>query len=258
MSPQLSHAVLLALGLGSIAGCSCGPCLHVEPNDSPVQPLDSEAPDSEPEDSEPPDGDGDGYAGADDCDDTDANIHPGATEVCDGVDNDCDGDVDEGLTQTVYADVDGDGFGDDEVTEEACEPDSGQVGRGGDCDDNDASIHPEAPESCDGVDNDCDGEVDEDLGDTWYEDFDGDGYGAPGTGIVVCDACLSGYVHDDNDCDDRDPSVSPGADEVCDGADNDCDGDVDEGCFAQNRSAARQRLASSGVLPPDVARRLGS
>ena len=106
------------------------------------------------------DGDGDGYPDAEDCDDGDAAVHPGADELCDGVDNDCDGAVDEDPVDepTWYADEDEDGYGCDDTTRQACEAPTGYAAVGGDCDDGDDTIHPGASEVCgDGVDSDCDG-----------------------------------------------------------------------------------------------------
>ncbi len=164
-----------------------------------------------------------------DCDDADADINPDAEEVCDGIDNDCDGGIDEGATSTWYADADGDGYGDEGSTTEGCDPGSGYTGTGGDCDDADADINPGAEEACDGADNDCDGDTDEDLKtETYYADDDGDGYGDAGSTTEDCGA-RSGYVADDTDCDDADADINPGAAEACDGVDNDCDGDIDEG-----------------------------
>jgi hypothetical protein len=160
------------------------------------------------------DDDGDGYidaaCGGDDCDDADANVNPGMAEICgNGIDDDCDGFADN-------KDADGDGY-----VDEAC--------GGDDCDDADASINPGADEVCDGVDNDCDGQIDEDAIDasTWYADTDGDGYGDP---VVMVTACSqpADFVADNTDCDDTDASINPAADEVCDGVDNDCDGQIDE------------------------------
>jgi hypothetical protein len=187
----------------------------------------------------PPDADvdGDGHdavaLGGDDCDDADAAIHPGAEEVCDGIDQDCDGDVDEDATlglDTWYADEDGDGFGDVSTAFDACDPPPAYVLDATDCDDGDAGIHPGADEVCDGVDQDCDGDVDEAGAidaTTLYADLDGDGFGDPATGVTAC-AHPSVYVDDATDCDDGDANEHPGADETCDGDDDDCDGTVDE------------------------------
>jgi len=181
------------------------------------------------------DADGDGVPEGEDCDDADAAVFPGADELCDGIDNDCDGWVDEGDAvdaTTWYEDADADGYGDADSAAIACEAPSGWTDDDTDCDDADAAVYPGADELCDGVDNDCDGEVDEsDAVDasTVYIDADGDGYGDledPGT---PCCACPSGYVSDNADCDDSDAAVYPGADEYCDGVDSDCDGTTDDG-----------------------------
>jgi len=173
-------------------------------------------------------------ASASDCDDTDAGISPAATELCDSVDNDCDGTVDEADAvdaTTWYADADADGYGDPSSTSDACSQPGGYVADDGDCDDGDAAVNPAATELCDGVDNDCDGTVDEaDAADaaTWYIDTDSDGYGSSAYSQLAC-AQPSGFVSDNADCDDGDAATHPGASELCDGADNDCDGTVDEG-----------------------------
>jgi hypothetical protein len=189
-----------------------------------------------PEDSKPPedtgiapvDADGDGYSSDSDCDDGDPAVHPGAEEVCDEVDNDCDGEVDEDVASPWYPDVDGDGYGDDDNVIDSCEQRSGYVEQGGDCDDDDPLSYPGADERCDGADNDCDGEVDEDPLDLWYADADGDGYGNAEFSVNECDPG-SGWVADDTDCDDSEASIHPGAEEACNALDDDCDGEVDEG-----------------------------
>ncbi len=180
------------------------------------------------------DADGDGYDRGVDCDDQDARIHPGADEVCNGIDDDCDGFVDDedpNLVgdETYHVDADGDGFGDPGSALEACSPPEGHVLDASDCDDADAAVNPDAEETCDGVDNDCDGDTDEgfDVGTVWYADTDGDGFGDPENSVESC-APPDGYLADDTDCDDGDPAINPDADELCDGVDNDCDGATDD------------------------------
>ena len=172
------------------------------------------------------DGDGDGYSELEDCDDTDPTIHSGAVEVCDGIDNNCDGVVDEGVTQTFYVDSDGDGYGDDTTAIELCETPSSMVDVGNDCDDSDNYVHPDAIEQCDGVDNNCDLQIDDGLLSIYYLDADGDGHGDAAHSLEACTP-LSGYVSQPTDCNDFDSATHPGASEICDGVDNDCDGQLD-------------------------------
>ncbi len=175
------------------------------------------------------DRDGDQWTADVDCDDTDPTVHPFADELCDSVDNDCDGETDEEHAidkPTWYADADGDGYGSATYTWALCEQPVGYVDNADDCDDLDAEFRPGAVEICDQRDNDCDGEVDEPGvidPQTWYADADGDGYG---DAAVRTEGCLppTGYTDNPDDCDDQRGDVNPDAPEVCDPF------DVDENC----------------------------
>lgn len=182
--------------------------------------------DTETEDSDNvglyPDRDGDGYTEDVDCDDSNPNINPGATEQCNSADDNCDGQIDEGVMGTFYPDADKDGFGNDASPISLCNIQPGLIEDGGDCNDADASINPNGTEICDGQDNNCDDQIDEGTIVTLYRDEDGDGYGQDGTGVEGCpngtDAEAGG------DCNDFDAAQYPGAREICgDGIVNDCD-----------------------------------
>ena len=140
------------------------------------------------------DADFDGYNECVDCDDADGSVHPGRAERCNGADDDCDGSIDEDF------DADSDGYG-------TCSPDP--LLR--DCDDTRASVNPGATESCgsdgrgNGIDDNCNGFVDETCAPCDTVDNDGDGFSE----------CMG-------DCDDTRGTVSPGTMEICDGFDNDC------------------------------------
>jgi hypothetical protein len=199
------------------------------------------------------DDDGDGYAVDVDCDDTDASTYPGATEYCDGHDDDCDGDIDEDDSADVltwYADTDADGFGDAANTDIDCDQPSGYTDDSTDCDDTDGDTYPGAEEWCDGHDDDCDGTTDEDDAmDSipWYVDADGDGEGDPTISQTSCygasgyvdnstdcddssavlntsDSDADGYTSCDSDCNDADATINVGVAEIWyDGVDQNCD-----------------------------------
>ncbi|MBN2800890.1 MAG: putative metal-binding motif-containing protein [Deltaproteobacteria bacterium] len=166
-----------------------------------------------------------------DCDDEDAGAFPGAEERCDLRDNDCDGQVDEGLAErryTLYPDLDHDGYGvGTRTVDHHCLPE-GWSQATGDCDDGDPTTHPGAPERCDEVDHDCDSVSDDGV---WFLDLDQDGYGSDEIAAVGCGPELMDDILSDRpgDCDPLDPSTYPGATELCDGFDRDCDGVLWEG-----------------------------
>ncbi len=173
-----------------------------------------------------------------DCDDSRASVSPAGVEVCDELDNDCDGSTDEGVTSTFYRDADGDGYGNASSTTAACSAPSGYVANASDCDDGSAAVSPAATERCNSIDDNCDGTVDEATASdasTWYRDADGDGYGSSSTSTRAC-SLPSGYVASSTDCNDASSAINPAATEVCDSQDNDCDGTVDEADAADART----------------------
>lgn len=212
------------------------------------------------------DDDEDGYTEQDgDCNDADPMRYPGKTEVCDGVDNNCDGQIDASAADapTWCVDVDGDGYTTTACVTQCSSPAGYSVSNPLDCNDAEAAVHPGAAETCDGLDNDCDGlgdGLDSDNRGTSCFDDDGDGYtenqGDCDDGNAVlspADVDVDGYSTCDGDCDDINASlnlddsdddgittcggdcddvlwyVHPGAAELCNRVDDDCDGTVDEG-----------------------------
>lgn len=212
--------------------------------------------------------DGDGYSGIQgDCNDADPTVHPGATEVCDEIDNNCDGQVDEGtqnacgLCGFTPAERCGDGE-DNDCDGEADEADCSVDGDGdgftpdqGDCNDGDPAVHPSASEVCNGLDDDCDGLVDEYVKNSCgvcgedppevCDGLDNNCNGVIDDGVLnACGYCgpapteVCDGVDNDcnlqvdegllNDCGECGPTPT----EICDSVDNDCDGELDEGCDA--------------------------
>lgn len=183
-----------------------------------------------------------------DCDDRRATVHPGATETCDNLDEDCDGAADEGLAITRYADRDGDGYGGTEAVV-TCQVIAGTVTVTGDCDDACATCRPGGTESCDGRDQDCDTRVDEGVTTRVYRDADGDGVGSSTAPTLdVCTAPV-GYATLAGDCNDGRSDVSPQRAETCSGVDENCDGRIDEtfACVRGQTTSCTTSCGSSGT-----------
>ena len=183
------------------------------------------------------DNDNDSFDSTVDCNDDNPDVYPGAPEVCNGKDDDCNGIIDDGLTEyTYYADTDEDGFGDANsiITDCSETPPMGYVANMDDCDDTTASINPNAPESCDGIDNNCNG-IPDDVPEpfVYYADLDNDGYTDNSNIIDTCaTSAPTGYTSSPSqmtDCDDNNPNINPGMNETCDGIDNNCSGEADDG-----------------------------
>ncbi len=187
------------------------------------------------------DADNDGVKETDDCDDADAT---------------------RALLVASWQDLDRDGFGDvDGEPVMGCSLPDGFAANALDCDDSESATNPGAVETCNAVDDDCDGLIDDDAEDAaaWFEDGDGDGWGDPDRSFGGCEAPegavsgASGF-----DCDDGDPAVNPAADEVWyDGIDQDCDGAVDwdrdaDGVVGADAGGADCDDLSAGVSPDAV------
>ena len=177
------------------------------------------------------DDDGDGVTVEDgDCDDGDPRTFPGAEELCDGLDNNCDSVVDEGLTLADWApDSDGDGYPNPLTSSwiQACAAPSGYIepNTQADCADTSAAVNPGATEVCDGLDNNCDGTLDEGVRVALWLDADRDGYGQAGASVGQGCAGL-GYATNSLDCADWDAAMTP-EDADGDGVSS-CDGDCND------------------------------
>lgn len=165
-----------------------------------------------------------------DCDDANKDTNPTTIEKCNGIDDNCSGEIDEGLNRTAfYRDEDGDGYGRDDVSLQACIAPRGYVSQGSDCDDFTPARRPGLSESCNGIDDDCDGLTDEaPLNDVFNPGLSAENDFECVTGLFG--ACSAGNLRCDNHrrvcVSRRQPSR-----EVCDGIDNDCnnaDGGADE------------------------------
>ena len=160
-----------------------------------------------------------------DCNDNNAAINVNAAEICNGFDENCNGQADDGLVfDNYYFDFDLDGFGSLSTMENACVQPAGFVTNALDCNDVSSYVNPDAIEICNGLDEDCDGENDNSVVfATFYEDADGDTYGDPATGQDFCLIPTELFVANGDDCDDTNATINPAAVEVWEnGIDDDC------------------------------------
>jgi hypothetical protein len=173
-----------------------------------------------------------------DCNDIVTDINPSKPEVCDDVDNNCNGETDESGSagcEVFYRDKDADGFGDPDDTACLCpsKKSSDWIENGGDCDDSDYNVKPGLPEKCNGgIDDNCNGKTDEVNAEgcqLWFIDSDGDGYGPSDQGKCLCAATVLHKVQKSGDCNDTNDKIHPTVKEVCNGIDEDCNGTTDDG-----------------------------
>jgi hypothetical protein len=172
-----------------------------------------------------------------DCNDNNVNQNATSPEICNGEDDDCDGTIDNGITfLDYYADADGDGFGAGDVISSCSDLGVGYVSNNTDCDDSNSNTNPNATETCNTIDDNCDGQIDEGVQTVYFIDNDGDTYGNPSVSILACTQPV-GYTPDDNDCNDTDANINPGAEDIGgNGIDENCDGEIDNSIFELNAS----------------------
>lgn len=178
-----------------------------------------------------------------DCDDSNELIFPSAIDICNSIDDNCNGFLDEDALFTFYyQDSDGDNFGTSLVDSLACSEVIGFVIDNSDCDDSNFDINPGSIEICNEIDDNCNLSIDEGLPlFEYYLDMDEDGYGTPDFSIEVCfDTLPLGYVADSTDCNDNNSAIFPGSPELLNGLDDNCNEVIDEGFNAVENLAASQ------------------
>jgi hypothetical protein len=167
-----------------------------------------------------------------DCDDSNAAVNSLANEVCNAIDDNCNGEINEAVVFNDYfEDLDNDGFGFGAALN-ACQQPAGYVSTNSDCDDMNMNINPSASETCNALDDNCNNLVDEGVQSTFFVDSDADGFGS-NAAILAC-AQAAGFALVNGDCNDNNGLINPNATESCANAfDDDCDGLINEGCVNQ-------------------------
>ncbi|MBM4395162.1 MAG: thrombospondin type 3 repeat-containing protein [Deltaproteobacteria bacterium] len=181
------------------------------------------------------DTDNDGDPNNLDCDDFNASVRHGAQEVCNGIDDNCTAGVDEKGAQGCanwYFDADGDGYGVHDNTQCLCAKQGNyRALKFGDCDDAAPEINPGALEKCNGVDDDCDENIDPpgvEGSKPFFEDMDSDGYGSNAKDLLCAPGDRPFYTATiSGDCNDGNAAINPGVKEACNNIDDNCDGSID-------------------------------
>jgi hypothetical protein len=149
--------------------------------------------------------------------------------------------------KTYFPDIDLDGFGDSKQGQLSCEPVSGFVLRGDDCNDDNRQIAPGAKEQCNAVDDNCDGTADEGLdAGIYFKDEDGDGFAANGAKPEFTCKSEAGFVAVKKDCAPKDPNINPNAEEIDNGKDDNCDGQTDEANTSNSGSSGDDQSGGNG------------
>ncbi len=162
-----------------------------------------------------------------DCNDNNGAVKPGVNEVCNGLDDNCQNGIDEGVKSTFYQDSDSDNYGNPLIITQACSAPLDYVADNTDCNDDNLNINPSATEICDSIDNNCNSQIDEGVKSIFYQDSDNDNYGNALITTQACSAPLD-YVEDNTDCNDNNPNINPEIAEVCNAVDDNCQNGIDE------------------------------